>query len=81
MLFRSLRAAAERTPPYAGLEFVTRDRLLETPGLEAVLVETRVRDLLDRHGCAEPLEEPIARRSGHDPGGSAPFGAGMAVFG
>jgi predicted dehydrogenase len=43
-----LRAAAERTAPYAGLEFLTRDRLLETPGLEAVLVETRVRDLLDQ---------------------------------
>jgi len=44
----ALRAAAERTPPYAGLEFLTRDRLLETPGLEAVLVETRVRELLDQ---------------------------------
>ena len=44
----ALRAAAERTAPYAGLEFLTRDRLLETPGLEAVLVETRVRDLLDQ---------------------------------
>ena len=44
----ALRAAAENAAPYAGLEFLSRDRLLSTPGLQAVLVETRVRDLLDQ---------------------------------
>ncbi|MBA4192280.1 MAG: gfo/Idh/MocA family oxidoreductase [Planctomycetaceae bacterium] len=38
---------AEDSPTYRGLKRLTRDQLLETPGLQAVLVETRVRDLLD----------------------------------
>lgn len=42
-----LRKAAENAAPYKGLKWLTRDQLLETPGLQAVLVETRVRDLLD----------------------------------
>ncbi len=42
-----LRKRAESQAPYRGLKWLTRDQLLETPGLQAVLVETRVRDLLD----------------------------------
>lgn len=38
------------------------------------------RTLLDRHGCLEPLQHGIARRSGHDPEGRAPFGPGLPVF-
>jgi predicted dehydrogenase len=43
----ALRSQAENTPPYRGLKWLTREQLLGTPGLQAVLVETRVRDLLD----------------------------------
>ena len=42
-----LRKQAEKAPTYQGLTWLTRDQLLKTPGLQAVLVETRVRDLLD----------------------------------
>lgn len=42
-----LRRQAEDTPAFHGLKWLTRDQLLATPGLQAVLVETRVRDLLD----------------------------------
>src|SRR3954454_19499116 len=42
-----MRKRAEDAPPYRGLKWMTRDQLLGTPGLQAVLVETRVRDLLD----------------------------------
>ena len=41
-----LRRAAESNPTYQGLKWLTREELLATPGLQAVLVETRVRDLL-----------------------------------
>lgn len=41
-----LRRAAESSPTYQGLKWLTRDQLLATPGLQAVLVETQVRDLL-----------------------------------
>lgn len=41
-----LRKRAEDQPAYRGLRWLTRDQLLGTPGLQAVLVETRVRDLL-----------------------------------
>jgi predicted dehydrogenase len=43
----ALRTKAANTPPYRDLKWMTRQQLLETPGLQAVLVETRVRDLLD----------------------------------
>ncbi|MBN9520348.1 Gfo/Idh/MocA family oxidoreductase [bacterium] len=43
----ALRRRAEDMPVFRGLRWLTRDQLLETPGLQAVLVETRVRDLLD----------------------------------
>ena len=42
-----LRKRAENTPPYRDLKWLTREQLLATPGLQAVLVETRVADLLD----------------------------------
>lgn len=42
-----LRKAAENADPYRGLKWLTRDQLLATPGLQAVLVESRVKDLLD----------------------------------
>lgn len=41
-----LRQSAEADPTYQGLKWLTREALLNTPGLQAVLVETRVRDLL-----------------------------------
>jgi len=47
-----LRAAAERDEIYRGLSFVSREELFNTPGLQAVLVETRVRDLLDNAEAA-----------------------------
>jgi predicted dehydrogenase len=43
----ALRNQAEQVPAFHGLKWLSRDQLLETPGLDAVLVETRVRDLLD----------------------------------
>lgn len=43
----ALRQRAANAPPYRDLKWLTRQQLLETPGLEAVLVEARVRDLLD----------------------------------
>ncbi len=42
-----LRGRAEQEEPFRGLPWMTEQQLLETPGLQAVLVETRVRDLLD----------------------------------
>jgi len=42
-----LRKRAEALPAFRDLPWMTRDRLLDVPGLQAVLVETRVRDLLD----------------------------------
>ncbi|HET6422679.1 MAG TPA: Gfo/Idh/MocA family oxidoreductase [Planctomycetaceae bacterium] len=43
----ALRKQAEASEVYRGLPFVTQDELLTTPGLQAVLVETRVRDSLN----------------------------------
>lgn len=49
----ALRKRVEDTPPYRGVKWMTRDQLFGTPGLQAVLVETRVRDLLDAaEACA-----------------------------
>ncbi len=42
-----LRGRAEKEAPYRDLLWMTQEQLLATPGLQAVLVETRVRDLLD----------------------------------
>lgn len=41
-----LRKRAETAAPYKGLPLITQEQLLNVPGLQAVLVETRVRDLL-----------------------------------
>lgn len=43
-----LRRAAQTRDPYRDLNWMTREQLLNTPGLQAVLVETQVRDLLDQ---------------------------------
>lgn len=43
----ALRKQAEQQPLYQGLKWLSREELLRTPDLQAVLVETRVRDLLD----------------------------------
>lgn len=42
-----LRRRAEDNEAFRGLPWLTREQLLDTPGLQAVLVETRVRDLLE----------------------------------
>jgi predicted dehydrogenase len=42
----ALRTKAERQVAFQGLPWMSREQLLNTPGLQAVLVETRVRDLL-----------------------------------
>lgn len=42
----ALRKRAETQAAFQGLPFLTQDRLLATPGLQAVLVETRVSELL-----------------------------------
>lgn len=42
-----LRRRAERHPAYRDVRWMTEEELLNTPGLTAVLVETRVGDLLD----------------------------------
>lgn len=39
-----------------------------------------VRDLLERHGCWEPLWRVSGCDSGHDPENEAPFGRGLRVF-
>jgi predicted dehydrogenase len=42
-----LREEAKSNEAFRGLPWMTREQLLDVPGLQAVLVETRVRDLLD----------------------------------
>jgi len=42
-----LRERASSSSAYKGLKWMTREQLLNTPGLQVVGVETRVRDLLD----------------------------------
>ncbi len=41
-----LRARAEQDDPFRGLPWMKREQLLNVPGLQVVLVETEVRDLL-----------------------------------
>ncbi|MFM7151853.1 MAG: Gfo/Idh/MocA family protein, partial [Gemmataceae bacterium] len=43
----ALRKRVENHPAYRGLSWLSREQLLNIPGLQAVLVETRVEDLLD----------------------------------
>jgi predicted dehydrogenase len=47
----ALRKRAESLPAFKDLPWLTREQLLNTPGLRAVLVETRVADSLD-HAAA-----------------------------
>lgn len=42
-----LRKRAQTRPAFQGLPWMTREQLLNLPGLQAVLVETEVRDLLN----------------------------------
>jgi predicted dehydrogenase len=42
-----LRSQAARQPAFRGLTWMTQEQLLNSAGLDAVLVETRVRDALD----------------------------------
>lgn len=42
-----LRRKAEAQAPYQGLPWMTQEQLLNVPGVQAILVETRVRDLLN----------------------------------
>lgn len=42
-----LRKQAESQAVFQGLPWLTREQLLDTPGLQAVLIETRVSELLD----------------------------------
>lgn len=42
-----LRKKAEYLAPFQGMKWMTRDDLLATPGIQAVLIETRVLDLLE----------------------------------
>jgi len=41
-----MRSRAERTPAFQGVNWLSREESLATPGLQAVLVETPIRDLL-----------------------------------
>lgn len=43
----TLRRRAAEQAPYRDLKWMTQEELLNTPGLQAVLIETEVRDLLD----------------------------------
>jgi predicted dehydrogenase len=43
----ALRRRAETQEPYRDLPWMTQEQLLNVPGLQAVLVETKVRDLLN----------------------------------
>ncbi len=43
----AVRKRAESSAAFKGVNWLTREQLLNTPGLQAVLVETHVRDLLD----------------------------------
>ena len=43
---QALRKVAENLPAFKGLNWLPTEKLLATPGLQAVLVETRVADLL-----------------------------------
>lgn len=44
------RAAAEKTPAYAGVPWMSEEQLLNATGLQAVAVETEVKDLLGTAG-------------------------------
>ncbi|MDY3551829.1 Gfo/Idh/MocA family oxidoreductase [Gemmata sp. JC717] len=67
----ALRKRAENAPAYRGLKWLTREQLLATPGLQAVLVETRIRDLLDnaeacvRAGMHVHIDKPAGESLPH----------------
>lgn len=43
----ALREKARNHPAFQGVPWMTREELLQTPGLQVVLIETEVKDLLD----------------------------------
>jgi predicted dehydrogenase len=47
-----LRARAEKQAVYKDLPWMTREQLLNSPGLQTVLIETQVRDSLENAGAA-----------------------------
>ncbi|XZE43658.1 Gfo/Idh/MocA family protein [Pirellulaceae bacterium SH467] len=60
----SLRRSAADKDPYRGLTWMSREELLSQPGLQAVLIESEIRDLL-RHadaclhaGCHVHIDKP-----------------------
>ncbi|MEY2727903.1 MAG: hypothetical protein RLZZ458_3770 [Planctomycetota bacterium] len=59
-----LRKVAEQQPAFQGLRWMTQEELLNQPGLQAVLVETQVRDSLAaaaaciQAGCHVHLDKP-----------------------
>lgn len=66
-----LRRRAETQPAYRGMKWMTQDELLNSPGLQVVGVETRVRDLLDvAETCVEAgfhihLDKPAGESLSH----------------
>lgn len=66
----TLRRVSIDKDPYRGLAWMTREELLSQPGLQAVLIETEIRDLLQHakacleaglHVHIEPLDAPKVR--------------------
>ncbi len=66
-----LRAAYQRKPGYESVKWMTRDELLNASGLQAVLVETEVKDLLDNaEACIDAgkhihLDKPAGESLSH----------------
>jgi hypothetical protein len=83
----ALRKRAEDEPAYRGLKWLTRDRLLETPGLQVVLVETRVKDLLDNADVHLPTGRCFSNHSTispvtvRTPSGAVIFGSKVSCCG
>jgi predicted dehydrogenase len=66
-----LRSKASQLDAFRGIPSMTQSELLNTPGLQAVLVETRVRDLLSTaeecidHGLHVHLDKPAGASLSH----------------
>ena len=55
----ALRSRAETQPAFRGVTWMTREQLFDTPGLDAVLVETRVRDALEAAEACVAAGKPV----------------------